>query len=120
MRIKNATVYDPINGINGDLMDIAVKDGKIVDSVNGSAQTIDAGGRLVYPGGVDAHTHIAGSKVNVGRIMRPDDSRLNNKPRTKVTRPRTGYTVPNVYSMGYGYAEMGYTTAFEAAVPILK
>lgn len=120
MLIKNATVYDPINNINGDMMDIAVKDGKIVDSVSGSAQTIDAGGRLVYPGGVDAHTHIAGSKVNVGRIMRPDDSRLNNKPRTKVTRPRTGYTVPNVYSMGYGYAEMGYTTAFEAAVPILK
>jgi len=118
--IKNATVYDPINGINGDKMDIAVKDGKIVDSIGGGAQTIDAEGRLVYPGGVDAHTHIAGSKVNIGRIMRPEDSRSGIKPRTKITRPYTGYTVPNVYAMGYRYAEMGYTTAFEAAVPILK
>lgn len=41
MLIKNATVYDPINNINGDMMDIAVKDGKIVDSVSGSAQTIE-------------------------------------------------------------------------------
>ncbi|MCL7413728.1 MAG: formylmethanofuran dehydrogenase subunit A [ANME-2 cluster archaeon] len=120
MLIKNATVYDPINGVNGDLMDIAVKDGKIVDSVGNSAQTIDAGGRLVYPGGVDAHTHIAGSKVNVGRIMRPEDSRTGIKPRTAITRPYTGYTVPNVYAMGYRYAEMGYTTAFEAAIPIMK
>jgi formylmethanofuran dehydrogenase subunit A len=118
--IKNATVYDPINGINGERMDIAVKDGKIVDSIGGGAQTIDAEGRLVYPGGVDAHTHIAGSKVNVGRIMRPEDSRSGIKPRTKITRPYTGYTVPNVYAMGYRYAEMGYTTAFEAAIPILK
>ncbi|MCL7414814.1 MAG: formylmethanofuran dehydrogenase subunit A [ANME-2 cluster archaeon] len=120
MLIKNATVYDPINGVNGDLMDIAVKDGKIVDSASGSAQVIDAGGRLVYPGGVDAHSHIAGSKVNIGRIMRPEDSRLGLKARTKLTRAYTGYTVPNVYAMGYRYAEMGYTTAFEAAIPILK
>ncbi|MCD4843951.1 MAG: formylmethanofuran dehydrogenase subunit A [Methanosarcinales archaeon] len=118
--IKNAVVYDPINKVNGEKMDIAVKDGKIVDSIGNGADVIDAAGRLVYPGGVDAHTHIAGSKVNIGRIMRPDDSRLNNKPRTKITRPYTGYTVPNVYAMGYGYAEMGYTTAFEAAIPILK
>jgi len=118
--IKNATVYDPINGINGDKMDIAVKDGKIVDSIGGGAQTIDAQGRLVYPGGVDAHTHIAGSKVNMGRVMRPEDSRSGIKPRTKITRPYTGYTVPNVYAMGYRYAEMGYTTAFEAAIPIMK
>ncbi len=120
MLIKNATVYDPVNGVNGDRMDIAVKDGKIVDSAGGSARVIDAEGRLVYPGGVDAHTHIAGSKVNVGRIMRPEDSRIGIKPRTAITRPYTGYTVPNVYAMGYRYAEMGYTTAFEAAIPILK
>ncbi|MBW6517080.1 MAG: formylmethanofuran dehydrogenase subunit A [ANME-2 cluster archaeon] len=120
MLIKNATVYDPINSVNGDLMDVAVRNGKIVDSVGNSAQIIDAGGRLVYPGGVDAHTHIAGSKVNIGRVMRPEDSRLGIKARTKLTRPYTGYTVPNVYAMGYRYAEMGYTTAFEAAIPILK
>lgn len=118
--IKNGSVYDPSNGINGDKADISIKDGKIVDKVSSKATVIDAGGRLVMAGGVDAHSHIAGAKVNVGRIMRPEDTRSGIKPRTKITRPTTGYTVPNVYAMGYRYAQMGYTTVFEAAQAIMK
>ncbi|HEY6586582.1 MAG TPA: amidohydrolase family protein, partial [Candidatus Methanoperedens sp.] len=118
--IKNGSVYDPSNGINGDKADISIKDGKIVDEVSSKATVIDAGGRLVMAGGVDAHSHIAGAKVNVGRIMRPEDTRSGIKPRTKITRPTTGYTVPNVYAMGYRYAQMGYTTVFEAAQAIMK
>ncbi|MDW7727220.1 MAG: formylmethanofuran dehydrogenase subunit A [Candidatus Methanoperedens sp.] len=118
--IKNAAVYDPVNGIKGDRTDVSIKDGKIVDKVSSGCTGIDAGGRLVMAGGVDAHSHIAGSKVNVGRLMRPEDSRAGIKPRTKTTRPCTGYTVPNVYAMGYRYANMGYTTVFEAAQAIMK
>ncbi len=118
--IKNGKVFDPINGVKGDLMDIAIKDGKIVESVSSGAKVIDASGMTVMAGGVDAHSHIAGGKVNVGRIMRPDDGRSGLKPRTKITRPCSGYTVPNTFAMGYRYAELGYTTAFEAAIPILK
>lgn len=118
--IKNGAVYDPVNGIKGDKTDISIKDGKIVDTVSTKASVIDAGGRLVMAGGVDAHSHIAGAKVNVGRIMRPEDTRIGIKPRTKLTRPCTGYTVPNVYAMGYRYAQMGYTTVFEAAQAIMK
>jgi formylmethanofuran dehydrogenase subunit A len=118
--IKNGRVFDPLNDINGDVMDISIKDGKIVESVSLDAKVIDAAGMLVMPGGVDAHAHIAGGKVNVGRIMRPEDSRSGIKPRTKVTRPYSGYTVPNTFAMGYRYAELGYTTAFEAAIPLLK
>ena len=118
--IKNGSVYDPSNGIKGDKADISIKDGKIVDKVSSKATVIEAGGRLVMAGGVDAHSHIAGAKVNVGRIMRPEDTRSGITPRTKITRPTTGYTVPNVYGMGYRYAQMGYTTVFEAAQAIMK
>ncbi len=118
--IKNGAVFDPKNGIKGDKTDISIKDEKIVDKVSSKASVIDAGGRLVMAGGVDAHSHIAGAKVNVGRIMRPEDTRSGIKPRTKITRPCTGYTVPNVYAMGYRYAQMGYTTVFEAAQAIMK
>ena len=52
--------------------------------------------------------------------MRPEDTRSGISPRTKITRPCTGYTVPNVYAMGYRYAQMGYTTVFEAAQAIMK
>jgi formylmethanofuran dehydrogenase subunit A len=118
MIIKGGIVYDPANGVFGEEMDICVDNGRIVEDAKG--EEIDARGLLVMPGGVDAHSHIAGKKVNTGRVMRPDDSRLGAEPKTAVCRPSTGYTVPNCYAMGYRYARMGYTTAFEAATPIIE
>jgi formylmethanofuran dehydrogenase subunit A len=119
MIIKGGFVYDPTNGIHGEEMDISIEDGKVVEKSEGGEE-IDARGMLVMPGGLDAHAHIAGAKVNTGRIMRPEDGRRGIEPRTKLLRPSTGYTVPNCYAMGYRYARLGYTTAFEAATPILE
>lgn len=118
MIIKGGIVYDPANGIFGEEMDLCIDQGRVIEQAGG--EVIDARGLLVMPGGVDAHSHIAGKKVNTGRIMRPDDSRLGTEPRSGVCRPSTGYTVPNCYAMGYRYARLGYTTAFEAATPILE
>lgn len=118
MIIKGGIVYDPTNGIFGEEMDIFLEKGKVVEEAKG--EEIDARGLLVMPGGVDAHTHIAGTKVNMGRIMRPEDAKSGLEPKTKILRPCTGYTVPNCYAIGYRYARMGYTTAFEAATPIIE
>ncbi len=118
MIIRGGIVYDPANGIYGDEMDLFIDKGRMAESAKG--EEIDARGLLVMPGGVDAHSHIAGKKVNTGRIMRPDDARQGTIARSGVCRPSTGYTVPNCYAMGYRYARMGYTTAFEAATPILE
>ena len=117
MIIKNGTVYDPLNGIKGEKMDLFIEDGKIVEEARGEA--IDASGMIVFPGGVDLHSHIAGSKVNLGRLMRPEDHRRDPVPRTEVTRSGTGYTVPTTYVTGYRYAILGYTTVMEAAMPPL-
>jgi formylmethanofuran dehydrogenase subunit A len=119
MIIKGGFVFDPRNGVHGEEMDICIVDGKVVEEARGG-DVIDARGMLVMPGGVDAHAHIAGAKVNSGRVMRPEDARRGIEPRTKLLRPSTGYTVPNCYAMGYRYARLGYTTAFEAATPILE
>ncbi|NYT00792.1 MAG: formylmethanofuran dehydrogenase subunit A [Methanocellales archaeon] len=116
--IKNGIIYDPLNRIGGEKMDILVKDGKIVSRVK-NPKVIDAGGRLVMPGGVDMHTHIAGGKINVGRMLRPEDGRRGIEPRRKLTRVCTGYSVPNTFATGYRYAKMGYTTTFEPAMPPL-
>jgi formylmethanofuran dehydrogenase subunit A len=119
--VKNGFVYDPINGINGEVLDIAVKDGKIVDPSQidlSKALVVDARGKVVMPGGIDIHSHIAGPKVNLGRLMRPEDHYLTNRPHDLPRRrAETGLTVPNVFRIGYDYARMGYTLVVEPATP---
>ncbi len=66
------------------------------------------------------HCHIAGPKVNVARKMRPEEKR-RAKPmhRTANTHSGTLGSVPSTFATGYKYAGLGYTTAFDAAVPPL-
>lgn len=118
--IKNAFVIDPINRINGEIMDIAVRDGRIVEDVGQGAEVIDAGGHLTLPGGVDSHTHICGTKVNFGRYMSPEDMRAGREARRGVKHSISGYSVPTTYANSYRYAIMGYTTLLEGAMAPLE
>lgn len=122
--IKNGYVFDPLNEINGEIMDVFIKDGKVVRELSAAelknAKVIDASGMTVMPGGVDSHSHVAGAKVNAGRAMRPEDHYKTNLQKTSLTHSGSGYTVPSVYKQGYDYSTMGYTTVFEAAIPPLE
>ena len=108
--VKNGFVYDPINGVNGEKMDIAIKDGKIVATVTRKAKVIDAAGLTIMPGGVDIHTHVAGGEVNTGRMVRPEDHIKDAVSKTALTRSGTGYSIPSTFVTGYRYSKMGYTT----------
>ena len=117
MLIKNGFVFDPLNGINGEKMDIAIKDGKIVESVNERiAKIIDATGLTVMPGAVDIHTHIAGGEVNTGRMIRPEDHIKDVVRKTALTRSGTGYSIPSTFVTGYRYSKMGYTTVMNPSM----
>ncbi len=118
--IRNGYLFDPANGIEGDKMDISVRDGKVVEKVSRKARILDASGMTVMPGGVDIHSHIAGSKANSARMMRPEDHSKDPEPKTRHTRCGVGHTIPSVFTTGYRYARMGYTTVFEPATPPLK
>jgi formylmethanofuran dehydrogenase subunit A len=119
--IRNGFVYDPANGVDGEKMDIAVKDGKIVEKVNERrAKKIDASGMVVMPGGVDIHSHIAGGKVNSGRLLRPEDHFKDFERKTAVTRSGVGYSIPSTFTTGYRYARMGWTTVMDPAMPPLE
>ncbi|MBT4319125.1 formylmethanofuran dehydrogenase subunit A [Candidatus Bathyarchaeota archaeon] len=116
--IKNGYVFDPLNAIDGEILDISMSKGKIVESVREkNAIVIDASGKIVMPGGVDVHSHIAGSKINIGRLMRPEDHRKDVVKKSSVTRSGVGYSCPSTFVTGYRYAEMGYTSVMEAAMP---
>lgn len=116
LRIINGRVYDPANGIDGEIKELCIKDGKLVASVEEDATVIDARGMVIMPGGVDIHCHIAGPKVNAARKLQPEDHRHDVHPSTPFTRSGTGGTVPSTFATGYRYATLGYTTAMEAAV----
>ena len=117
--IKNGHVFDPVQGIKGDKADVAIKDGKIVDKVSSSAKAIDAKGKSVMAGAVEIHAHIAGPKVNIGRIYRPEDKLFTYTPTKGNQRMGGGNSIPTTFKTGYEYAKMGYTTAMEAAMPPL-
>ncbi len=123
-KIVGGTVYDPANGIDGLIRDLWIADGKIVEPPTDAdavvSKTIDASGLVVMPGGIDMHCHIAGPKVNVARKMRPEEKRKGEKlHRTKVTHSGTMGSVPSTFATGYKYIGLGYTTAFDAAIPPL-
>ncbi len=119
--VRNGLVYDPLNGVNGEKMDVAVKDGKVVEKVNErKAKKIDASGMLVMPGGVDIHTHIAGSEVNTGRLLRPEDHFKDFEQKTATTRSGVGRSIPSTFTTGYRYSRMGYTTIMNPSMPPLE
>ncbi|MSR30649.1 MAG: formylmethanofuran dehydrogenase subunit A [Gemmataceae bacterium] len=124
LKISGGKVVDPVHGIKGEVLDLWIRDGVIIAKPANPEETpdkvIDASGRLIMAGGVDMHCHIAGPKVNLARKMRPEDKR-NARPvqRTLLTRSGTGGSVPSTFATGYLYAGLGYTTAFDAAVPPL-
>src|SRR5215203_7350381 len=122
--IRNGTIYDPANSVDGEILDLWIREGKIVpppvDPLTIPDRVIDCTGLVVMPGGVDMHAHIAGPKVNVARKMRPEDKRRAPVVRrTPLTRSGTTGSVPSTFATGYLYAGLGYTTAFDAAIPPL-
>ncbi|MEE2642037.1 MAG: formylmethanofuran dehydrogenase subunit A [Planctomycetota bacterium] len=124
LKIEGGTIYDPVHGIDGKTGDIWIKNGKIIPAISDPgfrpSRTLDASGLVVMPGGIDMHCHIAGPKVNSARKMRPEDKRNAEKiKRTTLTHSGTMGSVPSTFSTGYKYAGLGYTTAFDAAIPPL-
>jgi formylmethanofuran dehydrogenase subunit A len=126
LKIAGGTVYDPTNGVDGEVRDIWIDGRRIIaapsDSTTRPTRTIDAAGLVVMPGGVDMHCHIAGSKVNTARRMRPEERRSADQVRAAELRDgyrlRSGTigSTPTTALTGYQYAGLGYTTAFDAAI----
>ncbi|MFO0879435.1 MAG: formylmethanofuran dehydrogenase subunit A [Gemmataceae bacterium] len=124
LKIAGGTVHDPLHQIDGEVRDIWIQDGKVIapptDPDVRPDKVIDATGLVVLPGGVDMHSHIAGPKVNLARKMRPEDKRKAPVIRRgEFTRSGTTGSVPSTFATGYLYAGLGYTTAFDAAIPPL-
>ncbi len=122
LRIVGGTVHDPANGVDGEVRDICIDDGRIVAEVPSGTSTLDARGMIVMPGGVDIHSHVASSACNHARRLLVEERGATPvpapalRPEIQPARSGTGGTLPSTFTTGYRYAGLGYTTVFDAAV----
>lgn len=125
LRITGGAIHDPANGVDGEIRDLCLRDGRIVADLPADAPTYNAAGRVIMPGGVDVHSHVASASCNHGRRLLPEEHAADPMPAPVFadgTRGRsgTGGTLPSTFTTGYRYAGLGYTTVMDAAVaPLL-
>lgn len=119
IKLTGGRVYDPAHQIDGKVMDIYVRDGRIIDRPRDNEtidQEYDLRGKVVMAGAIDMHTHIGGGKVNIARLMLPEDHRSSATSHSDACRAGCGHAAPSTLNTGYRYAEMGYTAGFEPAL----
>ena len=91
--VRNAQLADRSKG---DLVDIAVADGKIVDvskNLAAEAEIYEAGGRLACAGLIETHIHLDKSRI-VDRA--PPERRRQISPMKQVAALKHGFTVEDV------------------------
>ncbi|MCA1853200.1 MAG: formylmethanofuran dehydrogenase subunit A, partial [Beggiatoa sp.] len=84
-RLTGGTIYDPANGVDGEVRDLFIRDGRIVaPPLDGEtiAREYDLSGRVVMAGAIDIHTHIGGGKTTLARMLLPEDHADHPVPRT--------------------------------------
>ena len=118
IKLTGGRVYDPANGVDGEVRDIYIENGRIVAPAADAKidQEYALHGRVVMAGGIDPHSHIGGGKVTIARLLMPEDHIGQEVARTDLTRAGVGHAIPSTLTAGYRYAEMGYTAAFEPAM----
>lgn len=120
IRLAGGKIVDPSQSpaesegdiwIDGDRIVAAPADNRPPDLV------YDVSGQLLMAGAIDIHSHIAGGKVNLGRLFSAADHRRHvEPPGGPGLRGGSGLATPSTFTTGYRYAAMGYTAAFEPAM----
>ncbi len=107
--VRGGQVYDPANGVDGEIRDLWIDGERIVAAPLEPSQpveaptVIDARGLFVAPAGVEIHTHVAGYGLNAARRFL-----LGSQEAQCLLAPPAGQAAA-------GYISMGYTTVFDAA-----
>ncbi len=71
IKLTGGKVYDPANGVDGEVRDIFIEDGRIVSPEPNAkvAHEYAVHGKVVMAGGIDPHSHIGGGKMTIARML---------------------------------------------------
>ncbi|MHA1688754.1 MAG: amidohydrolase family protein [Promethearchaeota archaeon] len=107
LEIKNGLVFDPMNNINGEIKDILIENGKIVEKFSSETDVkiLNAKGKTVIPSAVEIHCHVAAQQTNWARL-------LGSKHQQFMTYWQ-GLTLQKI---AHDYIKHGYTFILEANV----
>jgi len=115
-RLAGARVFDPANRVVDERRDLFIADGVMAPPSERVDRSYDLDGLVVMPGAIDIHSHIAGGKVNLARLLMSEEHREALVARSAGTRSGSGIATPSTFTTGYRYAALGYTAAFEPAM----
>jgi formylmethanofuran dehydrogenase subunit A len=119
IKLTGGRIIDPVQKLNGEVQDLYIRDGVMVAAPEPGErihEEYNLQGRIIMAGAIDLHTHIGGGKVNIARMMLPEDHRRDLVSRHEHPRSGCGCAAPSTLTAGYRYAEMGYTACFEPAM----
>lgn len=126
IRLRNAEVYDPPSGRDGQRCDLFIDGQNIVAPLPERPFVADAefdlSGHFVMAGAIDLHTHIGGGKAAIARMLMPELLRPVSEPergsnlRDPLLLRRQDSFLPPAPYVGRRYIEMGYTACFEPAM----
>ncbi|HDM75120.1 MAG TPA: hypothetical protein ENG51_01460 [Deltaproteobacteria bacterium] len=95
--IKNARIYDPASGREGNIGTVLIEGGRIVDNIDTAQIEIDAEGRVLMAGAIDVNAHMATYGLNFIRSCG---------------------LLPAERDIGEAYVHLGYTFVNEAFVTL--
>ena len=117
IKLTHGTVYDPIYCKNGVIEDIFIQNERIVPPPDANTKidkVYDLTGKVVMAGAIDLHSHMSGGPVNIARLMFPEGYIIDTTTNPPILKRSGGLFLPR--DIGYLYAKMGYTAAFEPAI----
>ena len=112
--IRGGRIVDPAHK-RDEIGDLYIRDDRIVapSAEARPDEIVDAEGLIVMAGGIDIHSHIAGSNVNTARLLMPEQHRAHARRPAATPLSNAGWST---FETGCLYAEMGFTTVVEPAV----
>jgi len=105
--LKNGIIFDPFNNIAGEIKDILIEEGKIVEKFSNEkdVKEIDVKGKTVIPSAIDIHSHIASQQLSWIRLLGINNAKF-----------KQGWKGLTSESIAKSYISNGFTFILEANV----